>query len=149
MTKSINKQFKFVYIRDDRYDRSFDGNDFSEIRAKHPKFVVGNKQPSHLYYKGVRANEFMQIYMSDYSTNHQKSFNEAEWTKQILKFCKKTVSEMRKDIRLCERNSDTTSYFRKVRDMLIPVYKEEIKLWKQREKVLTNNGTYTYLELTK
>lgn len=145
MTKSINKQYKFVYMRDDRYDRSFDGADFSAIRAKYPKFVIGNKQPSHLYNKGVRANEFMGLYLNDYSNYAKlKSFTEAEWTKLILTFCKKHVSEMRKELKY-----SNGSYYYQVREMLIPIYKQEVKVWKQKHKQLSDAGVYTYLELVK
>lgn len=146
MTKSINKQYKFVYMRDDRYDRSFDGADFSAIRAKYPKFVIGNKQPSHLYNKGVRANEFMGIYLDDYSQySSLKSFNEAEWTKVILKFCKQEVSKLKKQLKQAGDNS----YYAQVREMLIPIYEAEVKVYKQKHKQLSDAGVYTYLELAK
>jgi hypothetical protein len=155
MTKSINKQYKFVYMRDDRYDRSFDGNDFSAIRAKYPKFVIANKQPSHLYSKVVRANDFMSLYLDDYSQyNKLKSFTEAEWTKHIMTYCKQKVSQMRKelkdtDYRAGMNASASASYYAQVREMLLPIYKQELKIYKQKHKQLTDAGVYTYLELTK
>ena len=152
MTKSINKQYKFVYIRDDRYDRSFDGADFSAMRAKYPKFIIGNKTPTDgLYYgKGVRANEFMGLYLDDYSQYAKlKSFNEAEWTKLIHKFCKQQVSKLKKELKNSQSVEASNSYYAQVREMLIPIYKAEAKLWKNREQVLRDNGAYTYLELTK
>jgi hypothetical protein len=154
MTKSINKQYKFVYMRDDRYDRSFDGADFSAMRAKYPKYVIGNKKPNH-YYSGVRANDFMGLYLDDYSNYSKlKSFNEAEWTKHILTYCKKQVSEMKKQLKdvklLNSLNANASnSYFAQVREMLIPIYQNEVKIWKQKHKELTDAGVYTYLELTK
>lgn len=149
MTKSINKQYKFVYMRDDRFDRSFDGNDFSAIRAKYSKFVIGNKNPDDgVYHKGVRANDFMSVYL-DASSGNKKSFNEAEWTQNILKFCKQELSKLRKQKRECESENDTSSYFYKVREMLIPIYQSEVKVWKQKHKQLSDAGVYTYLELAK
>lgn len=146
MTKSINKQYKFVYMRDDRFDRSFDGNDFSAMRAKYPKFVIGNKKPNH-YYKGVRANEFMGLYLDDYSQySSLKSFTEAEWTTHILKFCKQEVSKLKKQLK---EAGSSNSYYGQVREMLIPIYQNEVKIWKQKHKMLVDNGTYTYLELSK
>jgi hypothetical protein len=148
MTKSINKQYKFVYIRDDRYDRSFDGNDFSAIRAKYPKFVIGNKKPEgFVYSKGVRANDFMGLYLDDYSKySTTKSFTEAEWTQLILKFCKQEVSKLKKQLKDA---GGSNSYYGQVREMLIPIYKNEVKVWKQKHKQLTDSGVYTYLELCK
>jgi len=151
MTKSINKQYKFIYMRDDRYDRSFDGNDFSAVRAKFPKFVFANKMPDgFVYNKGVRANEFMGLYLNDFSQYTKlKSFNEAEWTKLIHKFCKQTVAELKKELKKAQSVQSSQSYYAQVREMLIPIYKAEAKLWKQREQVLRDNGAYTYMELTK
>lgn len=150
MTKSINKQYKFVYLRNDRYDREFDGADFSAMRAKYPKFIIGNKKPTDYWYytdDGVRANEFMGLYLDDYSQYaNLKSFNEAEWTKLIHKYCKKQVSKLRKELK---DTTDASSYYIDVRNMLIPIYQAEVKIWKQREKVLRDSGAYTYLELTK
>ena len=149
MTKSINKQYKFVYMRDDHYDRSFDGNDFSAIRAKYPKFVIANKQSEHLYNKGVRANEFMSLYLSDYSHHNTKSFTEAEWTKHILAFNEKYLARLRKELRKAQTLEGTSSYYAQVREMLIPIYKNEVKVWKQKHKEFSDAGVYTYLELCK
>lgn len=147
MTKSIYKQYKFVYIRNSRYDRSFDGNDFSDIRAEFPMFVIGSRKPSncYVYGKGIRADEFMSTYLNDYSLNKQKSFTEAEWIINIIKFLKKEVSKMRKELK--EQVFD--SYFAQVRQMLIPIYKQELKVWKEKHKQFVNAGVYTCLELKK
>lgn len=149
MTKSINKQFKFVYLRNDRYDRDFDGADFSNIRATTPKFVFANKQPSHLYHNGVRANDFMSLYLRDYTKHDQKSFTEAEWTKAILTYCTQELAKLRKDLRKAKRGMVEANYYIMVREMLIPIYEQEVKSWKKAEKTLRDAGAYTYLALTK
>lgn len=139
-------------MRDDRYDRSFDGADFSEMRAKYPKFVIGNKAPKDGWYysKGVRANEFMGLYLNDYSNYSKlKSFNEAEWTKHILTYCKKELSQRKKQLKEAQSMGNGNTYFAQVPAMLIPIYQHEVKVWKQKHKELTDAGVYTYLELTK
>jgi hypothetical protein len=150
MTKSINKEYKFVFFRNDQYDRSFDGKDFSAMRAKYPKFVIANKTPcKYTYYSGVRASEFFSLYMRDYSKSNLSSMTEAEWTTHILTYNKQHLAKLRKELREAQNIEGIDSYYAQVRKMLIPIYEQEVKNWKQKHKQLADQGVYTYLELKK
>lgn len=149
MTKSINKQYKFVFFRNDQYDRSFDGNDFSAMRDKYPKFVIANKTPCKYTYSGVKAGEFLSIYLNDYSQRNLASMTEAEWTTHILAYNKQHLAQLRKELREAQNLEGADSYYAQVRKMLIPIYQQEVKNWKQKHKQLADQGVYTYLELTK
>ena len=59
------------------------------------------------------------------------------------------LTELKKELKKAQSVQSSQSYYAQVREMLIPIYKAEAKLWKQREQVLRDNGAYTYMELTK
>jgi hypothetical protein len=107
-------------MRDDRYDRSFDDNDFSEIRAKYQKFVIGNRNPDKVMYQKIDANTFNKLYCDN--DNNVDALTLIEWKLLIKQYCKQQVSKYRKEAKA----SDFGSYYHKVREMLLPIYQNEL-----------------------
>lgn len=147
------KTYKFVYMRKDRYDRSFDHNDFSEIRNQYPAFVIANKNPDNMMYqKGITPYMFSDLYCKNDISRKMipEKLSEAEWTKLILQYCKLRLKECKQEMRQCEKeNISHDNYYYHVRKMFLPIYKDNLKIWKKRYQKFIDDGTYMWIELSK